>query len=93
MFLPCSSSQNLANYHLKEAAILAGSAVGPLIGVCSAQLPLSGSFSCAFTRSLHVGAFVDHSSLFMPYCVCGLLCVLYVPAYFMKVSAAEPKGI
>jgi len=64
------SSQNLANYHLKEAAILAGCCVGPLIG-----------------------AFVDHDSLFVPYCLCALLCVLYVPAYFMKVSAAEPKGI
>lgn len=64
------SSQNLANYHLKEAAILLGSAIGPIIG-----------------------AFVSHADLFGAYMFCGVLCVVYVGAYYHFVASSDTKGL
>jgi len=73
------STQNLANYHLKETACLLGASLGPLIG--------------AFVSKEDPGS-KSQQDLLVGYCILACMCFGYVPVYYRYVFNLDlPKDI
>lgn len=69
------SSQNLANFHLKDTAVMIGSSIGPLLA--------------AFVSEQNENE-KSQQDLFVAYCICAALCFSYVPLYYKYVYTAGP---
>jgi len=69
-YSPSLSCQNLANYHLKDAAVMVGSCIGPLLAAFVSQQDKDPK---------------SQQDLLVAYAICAVLCFSYVPLYYKVV--------